>query len=208
MESVYFTKVEFLRQAAGGRIVSSILLNLPLGELSYQEHAYTRWMPAIRIVHAPYAGVRRSRANLTPQEERRVEAWRTTLAEDHVPARILRSGKTGFRPVTLPVSGERETISFSVGFRLTPAQRQELLPYCNALDFEPFRGKPVPTAEGCGGEERLILRAVSDSPLPLLTLPVPLSHNEAQPWPGERLYRYLMKQFFGTSKALRRRGVC
>lgn len=86
-----------------------------------------------------------------------------------------------------------------------------LLPYCNALDFEPYRDRKMQMGEegyiGYRDEVRLHFRAITDSYIPMLELPMEYYYDEEHIWPSEKLYRYLVKTFSEKEKKLREWGL-
>ena len=60
---------------------------------------------------------------------------------------------------------------------------------------------------GYRDEVRLYFRAITDSYIPMLELPMDYYYDEEHIWPSEKLYRYLLKTFFEKEKKLRRWGL-
>ena len=81
-----------------------------------------------------------------------------------------RVGKNGIQQVRVPADDHSSEIVFSKGIRLTDAQMNDLLPLCNALDFEPFRDREL--AEYWGGRDirGMWFWGITDSYLPKLEL--------------------------------------
>ena len=50
---------------------------------------------------------------------------------------------------------------------------------------------------------RLQFTGITDSYLPMLELPMEYYYDEEHIWPSEKLYRYLLKNFFKGNKKLR-----
>ncbi|MCF0133011.1 MAG: hypothetical protein HUJ72_04015 [Blautia sp.] len=136
-----------------------------------------------------------------------IEGVQTEAWNDHVlsydtgrPAKRLRSFKTGFHPQTLMDEKYEQEVVFSYAIEITDHQMKSLLPYCNALDFEPFRNKEMKMGDegliGYRDEVRMYFKAITDSYIPLLELPMDYYYDEEHIWPSEKLYRYLVKTFF------------
>lgn len=186
---VYFTKVEY-REVIGYRNTSSILLlNIPEKELSYQVFNWKRQMPAIE-------GIRTERIG--------EYEWNDSFA---MPAVKMRNGKTGFKTETLVDDAYEQEVVFSHAINITDEQMEELLPYCDASDFEPYRNRKMSMDDegfiGYRDEVHLYFRAITDSYIPLLELPIDYYYDEEHIWPSEKLYRYLVKKFFEGNKKLK-----
>lgn len=109
-----------------------------------------------------------------------------------------------FEPYSSP--DDRKAV-FSYTIKLTDKQVESILPYCNVLDFEPFRGREMDLDDagfiGYRDEIRLKFRAFTDSHLPMIQLPMYFFYDEAHIWPSEKLYRFLSERFFEGKKKLR-----
>ena len=66
---------------------------------------------------------------------------------------------------------KNEKILFSYGVKIKDDDLPELLQYCNALDFEPYR-----------------------------KIYMVIYHDEKHIWPNEKLYKYLIQKYFGHKK--------
>ena len=135
----------------------------------------------------------------------------TYIFDISAPAKIMRNGKNGFRRKMLKDEQNQCEIVFSYAVKLSEEQIRDLLPYCNVLDFEPYRDREMMIYEegymGYRDEEQLSFRAVTDSHIPLLELPMDYYYDEEHIWPSEKLYRYLIKTYFEGNKKLRRWGL-
>ena len=133
--------------------------------------------------------------------------WTDSIA---IPAKRIRNEKTGFEPQVIKDEQYEPEIAFSHAIKLTDEQMETLLPYCNAVDFEPYRGREMKMGEegyiGYRDEVHLYFRAITDSYIPLLELPMNYYYDQEHIWPSDRLYRYLVKTFFEGNKKLRGRG--
>ena len=123
------------------------------------------------------------------------------------PAKWISSGNTKFKPVPVKDASYQAKIIFSCGIKLTEQQLETLLPLCNALDYEPFRNRKMGIDEKsyCGyrDEAQVHFRGITDSPIPLLELPMHYYYDEEHIWPSERLYRYLIKNIFDKEKNMK-----
>ena len=188
-DAVYFSKVEY-REAIGYVNTSSImLLNISERELSYQVYDWKRQMPAIEGVQTEQWGD---------------YTWTGRIA---MPAKRIRNEKTEFEPRMIEDKWYEPEIAFSHAIKLTDEQMEALLPYCNAIDFEPYRNRKMQMDDegyiGYRDEVQLCFKAITDSYIPLLELPMDFYYDEEHIWPSERLYRYLVKTFFEGKKKLR-----
>ena len=188
-DAVYFSKIEYREVIGYGNTSSIMLLNIPERELSYQVYDWKRQMPAIEGIQTEQWGE---------------HTWTDSIA---VPAKRIRNEKTGFEPQMIKDEYYEPEIVFSHAIKLTDEQMEALLPYCNALDFEPYRDREMKMGEegyiGYRDEVHLYFKAITDSYIPLLELPMNYYYDEEHIWPSERLYRYLIKTFFERNKKLR-----
>lgn len=184
---IYFSKIEF--QEYLGLCTpcrSRILLNLPAKELSYQAFTYKKQMPVIQGIQ--------------------IEQWEGNeySFDIYSPGRVIKNGKTDFQPVLFNSNQFEQEVIFSYGFNLTDEQMSKLLPYCNALDFGPFRNRKMSMDNagfiGYRDEVRMEFRAITNSHIPLIELPMDYFYDEQHIWPSEKLYRYLLTTFFENNK--------
>lgn len=190
---IYFSKIEYREVTGYGNTSSILLLNIPERELSYQVFEWKRKMPAIEGIQT---------------EERKDHIWSNDIA---IPARRISNERIGFEPRIIRDEQFEQKIAFSYGIKLTDGQMKALLPYCNALDFEPYRDRKMQMGEegyiGYRDEMRLYFRAITDSYIPMLELPMEYYYDEEHMWPSEKLYRYLVKTFLEKEKKLRGLGL-
>lgn len=188
-ESIIFTKVEF-REYIAYSLNSIMLLNTVEKTISYQVYGKpVREMPAIE-------GVRTELFMGKPVEEKIYKA-----------ARVMKNGKNGFQSQMIEADEAEYPVVFSYGINLSDAEMEKLLPYCNALDFEPYRDKIMQMKdEGyCGyrDEVSLYFTGITDSYLPRLELKMSYFYDEEHIWASEKLYRYLIKTFFENNKKVK-----
>ena len=193
-ETIYFSKVEFTEYIGRPRINpdSIMLLNIPERELSYQVFKYKRSMPAI---------VGEKNCSLGSDRQ-----FKMSVAKG---GKIISNSFTDNRGVLLEDDIETEVV-FSYGIKIPKLRMNELLFYCNALDFEPYRDRtPEFFDEGVIGyrdEVSMRFRGITNSHIPLLELSMNYYYDEEHIWPTERLYRYLVKSYFEHDKKLKGRG--
>ena len=188
-EPIYFSKVEY-REVIGCDYTSSImLLDIAQRELSYQVFRRRRQMPGMSGMQI---------------EESFGQTWTEDVA---VPIKKVRNGKNGFEERTIKDDSFEQEVVFSCGVQLTEEQMKKLLPYCDALDFEPYRDKKMSVLdEGCiayRDEVKLYFTAISDSYIPKIELPMNYYYDDAHIWPSEKLYRYLVKTYFKGNKEVK-----
>ncbi len=184
---IYFTKVEFREvMFYGGNTTSILLLNIPLKELSFQVFNRKRRMPAIE-------GFQQIKFGEYEQTEK--------IA---LPAVKMRNGKTGFKSEMLLNTEYEQDVRYSYAMNITDAQMEELLPYCDASEFEPYRNRKMSMYDegyiGYRDECILHFRAITDSYIPLLELPMEYIHDKQHIWPSEKLYMYLRKMLLEDNK--------
>ncbi|MDD7641116.1 MAG: hypothetical protein PUK75_01305 [bacterium] len=186
--AVYFSQIEYREVIGDGNRSSIMLLNIPERELSYQVYDWKRQMPAIEGVQTEQWGE---------------HTWTHSVA---IPAKRIRNEKTGFETQMIKDEQYEAETAFSHAIRLTDEEMEVFLPYCNALDFEPYRNREMKMDEegyiGYRDEVHLYFKAITDSYIPLLELPMDYYYDDEHIWPSERLYRYLVKTYFEGNKKL------
>lgn len=186
---IYFSKVEYKEVIGRGNTSSIMLLNIPAKELSYQVFAWKRQMPGTEGLQ---------------KLECLGHTWTDRAA---YPLKRIKSWKTGFEEQAIKDEPYEQEVVFSYAVKLTDEQMKELLPYCNALEFEPYIGKEMSMNDkgyrGYRDEVRLYFTAISDSYIPKMELPMDLYYDEEHIWPSEKLYRYLVKTYFEGNKKLK-----
>lgn len=186
---IYFSKIEYCKSIGRDNVSSIMLLNLTEKTLSYQVLDKKEQMPAIQGVIS--------------------EVWDDKVYSYTIskPARVIRNGKTEFKPQLLPIEQYDETVKFSYAVNLTDEQMKNILPYCNALKFDPYRNKEMSMNDdgyiGYRDEVRMSFTAITDSYIPKIELPMSYYYDEKHIWPSERLYRYLVKTYFENNKKVK-----
>ena len=188
---IYFTKIQFteyLNSWSRGK-TSRILLNLPAKELSLQVFR-------LKLNRAVIVG-----------EKTEWVCGREIKFDIQKPAYFIRNEHTDFEPVMLPSEYVSEEVVFSHGIHIADEQMEELLPLCNALEYEPFRGKTMnmddPGYIGYRDETSMTFEAITDQYIPEISLPMDYYYDEAHIWPQEKLYRHIIKTFFDGNRKLR-----
>ncbi len=193
-DAIYFAKVQYDEYLGySGHPHMRILLDLVNRELLYQEFKWTRRMPAI-------------------QKTEVLQFGSILESVDYgVPAKIVRSGKNNFNGKLLENEQFACEVVFAWGHKLSEEELVELLPYCNALDFEPYRDKKMSMNDegyiGYRDEISTHFTGITDSHLPKLELPMNYYYDEEHIWPSEKLYRYLVYKYLEGNKKLKNRGV-
>ena len=190
MEPVYFSKIEFqegLLLTYPKRIIS---LNLVEQELGFQ---VLRWKKHGTVIEK----------NRVEEQSGKLHSYRTGC-----PALFMSNEKTDFQSQLMTYEDDEPEVLFSYGKKLSKAQMHNLLPYCNANDFEPFRNLEV-TPEDLGwlcyrDTMRMQFIGVTDSHIPIMTLPMIFHCCEEQESPSERLYNYIVKNFFAHNFELKK----
>ena len=188
-EPIYFSKVEFRDDLGRGNLRNIILLDIVQNELSYQVIVWKEQMPAIRRL-----------------ESHQINGKQYELEMDR-PAKKIKSVKTEFNPVLMPDEQYNQKVAFSYGMKLSEIQMQQLLPYCNAVEFEPYRNKAMSlTDEGYIGyrdEISLHFTGITDSHIPKMEWDMKYYYDEKHIWPSEKLYRYLVLEYLQNNKKLK-----
>lgn len=186
-DKVYFSKIEF-REYIGYSLNSILLLDLVDGTLAYQAYK------AEKRMHAPaITGIE--------TEELMGHTWEMHIKK---PAIRMKNGKTGFKSLLLVDDIDDKEVVFSHTYKLSECEKKELLPLCNALDFESYRDRKMSMEDKgyCGyrDEVRLYFKGVTDSYIPIIELPMDYFYDEEHIWPSEKLYRYVIKTFMNDKK--------
>ena len=184
-EAIYFTKVEFTQYEINRCVTKIILLDLEQKELSWQ-----------RFVTKPK--IRRS-----VQDVHYMELDDGTIAFNGQ-AKVIKNAKTNFKPHLIRDDEYENIVTHIYAVELSDEQMEEILPFCNALDFEPYRNKEAWDDVGHNGgyrdEQEVVFRGYSNSYLPLIEIPM-TAINEKRP--NEKLYRYLWKTYFEGNKKIK-----
>ncbi len=167
-EPIYFSKIQFVEGFIYSEPRSIILIDLPKRELSYQVFSWKRNMPAI-------------------QGEKKDEEWERLTGKEEIysftaPAKLIRCGKNGFQTTLIPDESFVKNVEFSYGVSLSQQQYESLLPYCNALDFEPYRNRTMSMDDegyiGYRDEIKVSFCGVTDSYIPYIELPMNYYYDE------------------------------
>ena len=81
-----------------------------------------------------------------------------------------------------------EKVLFSFGKSIKDKLLLQIMPLCNACDFEPYRNKHTANSDCYGSIRKFI--GVTESYLPVIELPV------VPDWPTDKLYRFLINDVF------------
>lgn len=109
--------------------------------------------------------------------------------------RVIRNQKTDFNKQLIQDAPLEDEVVFSYGVKLSDEEMRSVLPLCNALEFEPYRGRKHDDNEGYISsldEAALTFQAVTDSHIPLIEMHMDRMYDVEHLWPNERLYRYLI----------------
>lgn len=193
MKPIYFSKIEFVEILGYGMRKSVMLLDIEKRELSYQVFVpMKREMPAIQGI-----------------ETIKTEHYSDTY-DVSFPARVMKNGKTDFQRQLIKADEDRYEMIFSDGIKITEEQMKKLLPYCNALEFEPYRNRKMSMNDegymGYRDEISTYFTGITNSHIPKLELPMDYYYDEEHIWPSEKLYRYLIRRFYQDDKKYRQHG--
>lgn len=191
---IYFSKVLFTEGFHYSLPKCAILLNLPSRELSYQVFSWKRNTPIIQKM---------KEEQIIPGDESTRQIFGYS-----VPAKLISTSETGFKKILLEDDQYEQIVEFNYAIKLSDWQYNDLLPYCNALDFEPYRDKRMSMNDegyvGYRDESKVCFAAITDSYIPYIELPMDLYYDESHIWPNEKLYRYIYQAFLSKNKKLER----
>lgn len=191
---IYFSKVEYVRASwmyGKGRPLfrsrAVMILNLVSRELSVQ--------------------VVRAEPDMADMIYRIEAGWRLGIQESEtVPLTKIRNSKTGMKSVNILSDVSNEKIISSEGTVLTDEQMQGLYPYCNALEFEPYRNRKMdmkdPGWQGYRDEITVSFKGITDSYISKIELPMDYLFDDKHTWPSERLYDYLLENYIRPNKKM------
>lgn len=185
MEPIYFSKIEFVETIGYVRLSSNLVIDLVQKELVYQAYKRKKLIP-----NAQGLSIERFDDEIEIYEERIANRWvKTGKADQLIKAQLD------------PLEPE---VSFVWGKKLTDEEYMNLLPYCNALEFEPYRGREMsmkdPGYLGYRDEITMRFSGITDSYIPKLDLPMDYFYDEKHTWPSERLFSYVTRTFLNNKK--------
>lgn len=133
--------------------------------------------------------------------------WRIGYPNEEAKQMInIRTGKNGMKSIQVQANDMSSKVVLSKGIMLTDRQMEELLPYCNALEFEPFRNRKMsmkdPGYRGYRDEVTVWFRGITDSYIPKIELPMDYVFDEKHTWPSEKLYEYIVDKLIKPNKKL------
>lgn len=191
-EPIYYTKMMFVQyvNCEPERPMWVLTIDIPNKEIVFQEYKWIRKPPAIvgREVYEIYPG------------------YYDYDRPFRKPAVKMKNGKTNNESVLIPDEYYEQKIITNYGYKLDDAEIQGLLPYCNALDFEPYRDKEDDWEYVVGylDEVSRDFQAITNSHIPLIELSCDLDHDRKHKWPTEILYEYIIKKYFENNKKCKR----
>lgn len=188
---IYFSKVEFQElKRYDFSVRSSILLDVVQRKLSYYVYKYERQMPAI-----------------TGEKSYAIDGISYGSSQFGKPAKIIKTGKEDFSRRVIPDTNYIQKVAFSYGIQLSEEQMKNLLPYCNASEFEPYRNRKMSMYDegyiGYRDEIRLRFTGVTDSYIPKMEWFMEYYYDEKHIWPSEKLYQYLVLKYLQGEKQLK-----
>ena len=120
----------------------------------------------------------------------------------------VKNYKTDFKAVDVKLNPYNEEIVFSYGLELSEEDISNILPYCNALEFEPYRNKKQETDQkgylGYLDEAKMKFIGVSFSYLPIIELPMNYIYDDLYAWPHQLLYRAIYDYIISKNKKLKK----
>lgn len=185
----YFSIIEFQEIILYGYLNSVIHLDIPLGELTYQVY---KWNPNI----------------LTISGTKTIDFFGKIENVDYnAPGKIMKNGKTQFKPVILEDNVHDQEVIFNYGVKLNDQQIKKLLEYCNALDFEPYRNKVMSIYDDgvTGYRDTCYINfiGITDSCIPKMEWRMYYYYDKEHIWPSEKLYQYILKAYLQKKETKR-----
>ncbi len=183
-KKVYFSKIFFVEKLCYGIPESILTVDLDQGEMSFQRFARRekRQMPGGRKIRTYY-----------------YKGELVDISYSNVPARMIRSGRSDWKAICLESETEREIV-FSKGIKLDEADMRNLLKYCNAVEFEPYRDREMSMDDegylGYRDEITMEFYGITNDYIPYIHLPMDYYYDEEHIWPSERLYRYICRKYY------------
>ena len=186
---IYFSKIEFVERIDSSKRISVISLNLVEKELGYQIFEGIHRAPVIQASMSEACHGKRYNFDVG------------------YPACKIRNSQTGFKEELIKLEDFEENVVFSYGIKLSDEQFENLLLYCNALSFEPFRNKEMSWDDdgiiGVRDCVSLDFRAITDDYIPKIELPMIIIHGGKHMWPSEKLYKHIVTEIFDKDKNLK-----
>lgn len=178
---IYFSIVEFQERIGYRNIHSVIHLDIPQGELSYQVYEWKKNAPSIIGIEV-------------------IEVCGEKKSIDFmIPGKIIKSQKNNFQPEIFKDNLYEQKVIFNYGVKLSNTQKVELLKYCNAIEFEPYRNKEMSMSDpgyiGYRDEVSIKFVGITNSYIPKMEWDMSYYYDEDHIWPSEKLYRYLLKRY-------------
>ena len=119
---------------------------------------------------------------------------------------------TDFKAVDVKLNPYNEEVVFSYGLELSEKDISNILPYCNALEFEPYRNKKQKMDQkgylGYLDEAKMKFIGVSFSYLPIIELPMNYIYDDLYAWPHQLLYRAIYDHIISKNKELKKYISC
>ncbi len=173
---IYFSKIQFTERL---RDKSILFVDVDKGEVSYQRYRRRQLPPSIKGTKSEWF------------------MGKDYHYDFNAPGVFMKNAKTDFNAVMFEEFDDEDVV-FSYGIKLSEAEHKELLKYCNALEFEPYRNKKMSMKDVgyCGYRDEISVSfiGVTDSYIPKMELPMEYYYDEEHEWPQERLYRYLVNK--------------
>ena len=98
------------------------------------------------------------------------------------------------RELSYQAFDEKQELKNSIGLVLDETEMQSLLPFLRAELFEPYRDREDMHDEvGYLDESWRMFTGISDSHVPMISLPMNVIHDLAHRWPTELLYEQIVR---------------
>ncbi|QEK21659.1 hypothetical protein JHD53_01915 [Peptacetobacter hiranonis] len=193
-EKIYFSKLQFTHTTYG-RELDRLLLDLDSKELSFQTFEYVKNMPSI-IGYGYY------------------DVFGELILSDFTnPGILVKSCKNNFNKQIISIEKEEKIVTFSYGIKLSDLEIKLVREYCNALEFEKYRGLDIYDYLDTDGyigyrdEISLEFEGITNSYIPRIRLSMDIIFDNEHSWPTEKLYNYLMNVYIRSNKELKKRMI-
>lgn len=186
-KNIYFSKIIYVQNHGWGRRKTYIQLNMLQHEFSVQTY----------------------KLSLDPRAAYQME---TTVYIDKkhktdlvTPAVKVSHGKNGFVPTLIPEECD-EVCTFTYGTKVKDNILDELKPFCNALDFQPYINKNDNDEWlGYRDEYTMYFYGFTNSHIPYMFFDMTYIHDD---WPTEKLWKELCNHLIKSNKKLKKTVVC
>ena len=121
---------------------------------------------------------------------------------------FMGNAHTDFNSKLLPYESNEPAVLFAYSEKISKARMNTLKLFCDATEFEPYRSKNMfmedSSCIGYRDTATMQFIGITDSPIPIIHLPMNILHDIENEWPHERLYRHIITAFFKHNSAIKK----